>query len=107
MSANSTASRTWPRTFRGDLFDPVDRLSLTNACILTTQKPPLKYGFDPFYKAGNGYREKLDFQMNLFVNGHKILATDETHAVHLHRSEVRIGGNQVSRLARIFWSDSS
>jgi glycosyltransferase involved in cell wall biosynthesis len=79
-------------------------LPLTNACILTTKKLLLKYEFDPFYKAGNGYREESDFQMNLFVNGHKILVTNDTHAVHLHRSEVRIGGNRVNRLARIFWS---
>jgi GT2 family glycosyltransferase len=85
--------------YEGDISLP-----LTNACILTTKKLLQKYGFDPFYKAGNGYREESDFQMNLFVNGHEIIATNDTHAVHLHRSEVRKGGNRVTRLSQIFWA---
>ncbi len=85
--------------YEGDIEVP-----LTNACILTTKSLLLRYGFDPFYKSGNGYREELDFQMNLFVNGHSIRVTNETHAVHLHRSEVRTGGNRVNRAARIYWA---
>lgn len=85
--------------YEGDI-----RLPLTNACILTTKKLLLKYKFDPFYKAGNGYREESDFQMNLFVNGHEIVATNDTHSVHLHRSEVQGGGNRVNRLSQIFWA---
>jgi glycosyltransferase involved in cell wall biosynthesis len=85
--------------YEGDI-----RLPLTNACILTTKKLLLEYQFDPFYRAGNGYREESDFQMNLFVNGHEIVVTNDTHAVHLHRSEVKGGGNRVSRLSQIFWA---
>lgn len=85
--------------YEGDI-----RLPLTNACILTTKELLLKYPFDPFYNAGNGYREESDFQMNLFVNGHQVVATNDTHAVHLHRSEVQGGGNRVNRLSQIFWA---
>lgn len=85
--------------YEGDIEIP-----LTNACILTTKSLLQRYSFDPFYKSGNGYREESDFQMNMFVNGHSIRVTNETHAVHLHRSEVRTGGNRVNRLARIYWA---
>jgi glycosyltransferase involved in cell wall biosynthesis len=85
--------------YEGDISLP-----LTNACILTTKALLLQYKFDSFYKAGNGYREESDFQMNLYVNGHEIIATNDTHAVHLHRSEVRGGGNRVNRLSQIFWA---
>ncbi|MBV9829473.1 MAG: glycosyltransferase family 2 protein [Alphaproteobacteria bacterium] len=85
--------------YEGDIEIP-----LTNACILTKKSLLQRYGFDPFYRSGNGYREESDFQMNMFVNNYSIRVTNEAHAVHLHRSEVRTGGNRVNRIARIYWA---
>ena len=85
--------------YEGDL-----NLPLTNSCILTTRQLLTKFGFDPYYRRGNGYREESDFQMNAFVNGHVIIATNRTHAIHLHRSEVRCGGARTNRLKNFYWA---
>jgi glycosyltransferase involved in cell wall biosynthesis len=85
--------------FEGDL-----ELPFTNAVILTRKSLLQRYPFDPFYARGNGYREETDYQMQLFVNGYKIVVTNETHSIHLPLDEVRTGGQRVRRAERIYWS---
>ncbi len=79
-------------------------IPFTHGIYLTKKKLILQYGIDPFYAKGNGFREESDFQTNLFVNGHTILVTNETHCVHMNMKEVKTGGQRVSRLKRYFWS---
>jgi glycosyltransferase involved in cell wall biosynthesis len=79
-------------------------LPITNAIILTRRDLLLRHPYDANYARGNGYREESDYQMNLFVNGHKIVATNDVHSMHLPLQEVRIGGQRTHRLNRIFWS---
>jgi glycosyltransferase involved in cell wall biosynthesis len=85
--------------FEGDV-----ELPFTNAVILTPTALVRRYGFDPRYAQGNGYREETDYQMNLFVNGHRIIATNDTHSIHLSPSQVRTGGQRVPVTDRIRWS---
>ena len=85
--------------FAGDI-----RLPITNAVILTRRELVEAYPFDGFYARGNGYREESDFQMNLFVNGFEIFATNECHSIHLPLSQVRQGGQRTVVFKRIYWS---
>jgi hypothetical protein len=63
-----------------------------------------QYGFDATYVQGNGYREETDYQMNLFVNGYRILMTGNVHSVHLSPAQVRTGGQRVNRWKRLYWT---
>lgn len=96
----------WTIFFNNEaVLDGDSVLPLTHACILTQREMVLKYGFDTHYDRGNGYREESDYQMNLFVNGHKIMVTNDAHTIHLHRTEVTTGGQRIgSRFKRIYWS---
>ena len=85
--------------YQGDI-----ELPFTNAIILTRRELLLRYPFDSKYARGNGYREETDYQMNLFVNGFRILVTNECHSIHLPLGEVRSGGQRTNRLKRIGWS---
>ena len=85
--------------FSGDLEMP-----FTNAVILTWTHLVKQYGFDEYYARGNGYREETDYQMNLYVHGHNIIQTNETHSIHLSPSTVRTGGQRVRRWYRVYWS---
>ena len=85
--------------FSGDICLPI-----TNAVILTRRSLVEQYPFDGFYSRGNGYREETDFQMNLFVNGHAIYATNACHSLHLPLAQVRQGGQRTAMLKRIYWS---
>src|SRR5258706_807431 len=85
--------------FAGDI-----ELPITNAIILTRRSLLLRYPFDPYYAAGNGYREETDYQMNLYVHGHQIGVTNDCHSFHLPPSQVRKGGQTTRPLRRIFWS---
>jgi len=86
--------------FFGDLKVP-----FTNANILTKRTLCKRFPFDPFYSKGNGYREETDYQMNLYVNGFNIYITNDTHTFHLPLSKVQSGGQRVSRIQKIFWSN--
>ena len=88
----------------GAIFEGDVELPCTNAVILTERRLLLSYPFDSFYSRGNGYREETDYQMNLFVNGHKIIMTNDVHSIHLPFSVARSGGQRVSRFDRIYWS---
>ena len=79
-------------------------LPFTNAIILTRKDLLERFPFDSYYARGNGYREETDFQMNLFVHGFKIVASNDCHSVHLPMSEVRTGGQRASKLQRLRWS---
>jgi glycosyltransferase involved in cell wall biosynthesis len=85
--------------FNGDL-----RLPITNAIILTRRALLLRYPFDAYYARGNGYREETDYQMNLYVNGLDVYATNACHSFHLPLSQVRDGGQRARSLKRIYWS---
>lgn len=85
--------------FEGDITLP-----LTNPAILTRRDTLERFGYDPFYSRGNGYREESDFQMNVFVNGGKILMTNAAHGVELSKQENSTGGQRVNRLQQLYWS---
>lgn len=85
-------------------FDDDVSLPITNAVIITTKTLLQKFPFDARYAQGNGYREESDFQMNLFVNGYDIYATNACHSFHLPLSQVRSGGQRARTLQRLYWS---
>jgi glycosyltransferase involved in cell wall biosynthesis len=85
--------------FQGDVEQPI-----TNAIILTTRELLAQYPYDGFYARGNGYREETDYQMNLFVNNHTIVVTNDVHSFHLPLSSVVSGGQRTSKLRKIYWS---
>lgn len=88
----------------GARFDGVVSVPLTNSNILTRRALVLQFPFDPYYSAGNGYREESDYQMNLFVNGWPILVSNAVHSIHLPAREVRSGGQRVRRWRKFLWS---
>lgn len=79
------------------------QVPFTHGIFLTTKNLLQAYPIDPFYSKGNGFREESDFQVNAYVNGCKILITNDCHCVHMNMKEVRTGGQRVSRIARYFW----
>lgn len=81
--------------YEGDVFLPV-----THAMILTKKKYLQAFPYDTWYARGNGYREESDFQVQLFVHGKKILASNSTHAMHMNRKDVPTGGHRVSVFER-------
>ena len=85
--------------YEGDI-----ELPFTNAIILTRTDLLKRFPFDGFYARGNGYREETDFQMNLFVHGYRIFATNEVHSLHLPPSKVRTGGQRTRPLMRVYWA---
>lgn len=76
-------------------------LPLTHALILTHKKLLEKFPYDSNYSKGNGYREESDFQANALVHGYKILVTNETHCMHLHPKDVRVGGHRTPYFERL------
>jgi glycosyltransferase involved in cell wall biosynthesis len=84
---------------KGDIEIP-----FTNAIIVTPTEFVRKYGFDSFYSKGNGYREESDYQMNLFVNGERIILTSLVHSIHLSPNQCSLGGQSASRWERVKWS---
>lgn len=88
----------------GARFDGVLSLPLTNSNILTRKDLVARFGFDPHYATGNGYREESDYQMNLFVHGWRVLVSNAVHSFHLPMSEVRTGGQRVRRMRKFLWS---
>lgn len=85
--------------FKGDI-----ELPMTHALFLTTKKLLNKFGYDPSYARGNGYREESDFQMNTFINGYKIICTNDTHCYHMSKQEVNVGGQRTNRFKQLFWN---
>lgn len=85
--------------FEGDMEIP-----FTHGIFMTTKSLLKKYEMDPYYSKGNGFREESDFQMNAFLNGHKIIMTNDTHCVHMNMKEVRTGGQRVNRLKRYWYN---
>ena len=94
----STCSHVPDAYFEKDVYLP-----LTHALILTTKTLLLSYPFDTHYSKGNAHREESDFQMHAYTNGYDILVTNETHCMHLHPSEVKIGGNRTPPLKSLFY----
>ena len=89
----------------GDAHYPGDvELPFTHGIFMARRSLLLHYGFDVYYCKGNGFREESDLQMRAFLDGHRIVATNEAHAIHLHPSEVRVGGQRVNRVQRYFWT---
>jgi len=85
-------------------FEGEVELPFTHGIFMTTKPLLEKFGFDAHYSKGNGFREESDFQVNAFVNGCKIIMSNEMHCVHMHLSEVRTGGQRVSRIKRFKWN---
>jgi glycosyltransferase involved in cell wall biosynthesis len=85
--------------YEGDM-----ELPLTNAVILTRADLLRRFPFDGYYARGNGYREETDFQMNLFVHGYRIFATNACHSLHLPPSKVRTGGQRTKPWLRVYWA---
>lgn len=85
--------------FEGDVQMP-----FTHGIFMTRRSLLLGYGLDAFYSKGNGFREESDVQMRAFLDGHRVLVTNEAHAVHLHPSEVATGGQRVDRFSRYYWT---
>lgn len=88
----------------GAIFEGDIDLPFTNAIILTHRSLLLQFPFDAYYSRGNGYREETDYQMNLFVHGHRICVTNEVHSLHLPLEQVRTGGQRTASLQRLYWS---
>ena len=86
------------------IFKEDIEVPFTHAIFLTRKSLLEKYSFDTFYSKGNGFREESDFQMNVFTNGGRVLVTNEVHCVHMHLSEVKSGGQRVSRFKRYLWT---
>ena len=85
--------------FEGDI-----ELPMTHALFLTKKSLLEKFGYDPFYSKGNGYREESDFQINAFVDCYKIVCTNDTHCYHMSRQEVQRGGQRVNRFKQFYWN---
>ena len=85
--------------FTGDIQVPV-----THALFLTRKSLLQKFGYDPYYSKGNGYREETDFQIKAFLNGCKIVITNDTRCYHLSRLEIHKGGQRINRFWRLYWS---
>ncbi len=79
-------------------------LPFTHGILLMRKSLLNEVGVDTAYFGGNGMREETDFQLHAYVRGKRVLMTNATHAVHLHPSEVRIGGQRTHRLSRFYWS---
>lgn len=88
----------------GARYDGDIRLPLTNAVILTHKHLLRHFPFDPHYALGNGYREESDFQMNLYVHGYDIIASNDCHSMHLPSAQVCSGGQRTPAFRRIYWS---
>lgn len=91
-------------TVNGAVFTGVISLPITNSNILTRRAHVERFGFDPRYSVGNGYREESDFQISLFLAGLPVLASNDIHSLHLPMAEVRTGGQRVRRLRKFLWS---
>ncbi|MCE5212400.1 MAG: glycosyltransferase family 2 protein [Deltaproteobacteria bacterium] len=85
--------------FQGDA-----ELPFTHAIFVVRRSFLLSHEIDTFYRWGNGFREESDVQAKIYINGGRIIMTNETHSVHMHSSEVISGGQRVGRYAYLFWS---
>lgn len=85
--------------FAGDFEIP-----FTHGIFLTRKSLLMRYELDAFYSKGNGFREESDVQVRAFLDGHRVLVTNDAHAIHLHNSEVKSGGQRVQRLQRYYWT---
>ena len=86
------------------IFEGDKELPFTHAVFLTRKDLLKRYGYDPFYNKGNGYREETDFQVNLFINNKKIICTNETHCFHVSRQEIKSGGQRINRIFQLYWN---
>jgi len=62
---------------------------------LTKKELLQKYPYDTYYATGNAFREESDFQVNAFLNGENIIVTNDTHCMHLHPRDARVGGHHI------------
>lgn len=85
-------------------FDAPISAPLISSIFVTPKALLLKYGFDPFYSRGSGYREESDYQANLFVNGYELLVTNDAAYMHLPWNETLIGGQRTSMFRAGFYA---
>lgn len=76
----------------------------THALFLTKKCHLLKYGYDPIYGKGNGFREETDFQIACFCDDLDVLVTPDTKCYHMSRKDVKAGGQRVSNLTQIYYA---
>lgn len=79
-------------------------LPLVTANIVTRSALVRRFGFDPSYRRGNGFREESDFQMNLFVNGYRNYMTSACHSFHLSVAQAGTGGQRVNSWRHAYWA---
>lgn len=77
---------------------------MTHALFLTHKNLLIKYGYDPFYSKGNGYREESDYQMNLFINNYQNIMTADTCCYHMNKAEVNSGGQRLNKIMQLYWN---
>lgn len=70
----------------------------THGIFMTRASLLRQYGFDPYYRQGNGYREESDYQMNLTCHGYQVSLTADTFCYHLARDSVKTGGQRRPKL---------
>lgn len=73
----------------------------THGIVMTRRELLLRHPFDPYYRKGNGYREESDYQMNLTVNGFRVVMTPQTCCYHLPMTLVRKGGQRQPKSASL------
>lgn len=86
----------------GDILVP-----FTHALFLSKKKYLLKYGYDPAYGKGNGFREETDFQIACFCDGLDVVVTPEVKCYHMSRQDVKSGGQRVNHFTQIVCSISN
>jgi glycosyltransferase involved in cell wall biosynthesis len=84
--------------FSGDMEVP-----FTHALFMTSKALLQRYKYDPYYGKGNGFREETDFQINAFVHGCRNVLTNDVHCFHMHRDDVKAGGQRTNRFRQLYW----
>jgi glycosyltransferase involved in cell wall biosynthesis len=92
------------RVYTDARFEGNIEVPFTHGIFMARRSLLLSYGLDPYYSRGNGFREESDVQIRAFVDGHRVLLSNNVHSVHLHPSEVKTGGQRVNRFQRYYWT---
>lgn len=75
----------------------------THALFMASRERLVSYGFDEYYFPGNGYREESDPQLQHFCDGGQNIITNEASCYHMARSEVKTGGQRISRIRQFYY----
>lgn len=86
------------------VFDCDISIPFTHSVYLCRKSLILSVEIDIYYVKGNGFREENDLQLLLLNKGARILMTNDTHCVHLHSSEIRVGGKKIGIIEKFYWT---